>query len=78
MNAEVIRLPTGYEPVREDMERPVKRGEIARAFGVSTRTVDRWVVRGMPQDTPMAYGCWVQVGAHRRFYPSRVRAWLGG
>lgn len=73
----VLRLPTGYVGARETWERPVSRKDIAELFGVSTRTVDRWVERdGMPEEIHESYGCWVRSGCHKRFYPSRVREWL--
>jgi predicted DNA-binding transcriptional regulator AlpA len=73
----VLRLPTAYEGPQHTWERPVSRRDIAELFGVSTRTVDRWVERDhMPQETNGVYGCWIRVGSHKRFYPSRVREWL--
>jgi hypothetical protein len=74
----VVALPRVYETASP--ERPVPKAEIARLFGVSTRTVDRWVERdGMPERTAgHPCGCWRQVGAVRRYYPSRVRSWLDG
>lgn len=75
---QVLRLDTGYVPPDRDIEQPVPKGAIAKMFGVSVRTVDRWVQRGLPPDDGHRVGAWVQVGAHRRFYPSRVRAWLSG
>lgn len=75
--AQILRLPTAYEGPRHVWEKPVSRRDIAELFGVSTRTVDRWVVRdGLPEELHESYGCWVRVGCHKRFYPSRVREWL--
>lgn len=74
---QVLRLDTGYVPDARPVERPVSKKTIAEMFGVSTRTVDRWVRRdGLPPDDGYRVGAWVQVGAHRRFYPSKVREWL--
>ena len=60
----------------EDQEHPVRKAVCAAALGVHTRTVDRYIERGMPQDKGNVRGCWIQAGAHRRFYISRVRQWL--
>lgn len=78
MSAVVMRLPTAYVGQPMVQERPVSRKVIAGRFGVSVRTVDRWVERGMPQarQPDTGEGCWLQVGYHRRFYPSRVAAWI--
>lgn len=61
----------------EVREAPVSRSRVAVIFGVSCKTVDRWVARDlMPQDTDDQRGCWFMVGCQRRYYPSRVREWL--
>lgn len=85
--AQILVLPTGYVP--EDtgpLERPVSKKDTASLLGVSTRTIDRWVLHGcrqrglgpMPRDTTSEYGCWMMAGCHRRFYLTRVRRWLDG
>lgn len=69
---EIVYLWTGYE-----REVPVRRVVLVRELGVHPKTVDRWVSRdGMPEDTLDQRGCWMQVGAQRRFFVSRVRGWL--
>ena len=74
--SQVIAFPSRYQPEAVS-ERPVTKQTVAHVFGVSTRTVDRWVERDrMPHGTPSESGCWIQAGAHRRYYLSRVRAWL--
>jgi len=42
--ADPARLPLGIEPY-------LSRHELALAMGVSERTVDRWVVEGLPHET---------------------------
>lgn len=52
-----------------DDEPRVKKREIARLFGVSPRTIERWMNLGMPYERP--YGD----RGHVRFVVSRCRAW---
>lgn len=66
-----------YEPAAAP-ERPLtSRARLAAMFGVCPKTVDRWVGRdGMPQEKDGNRGCWLMVGAQRRYYPDRVQDWL--
>lgn len=44
--------------------------QLAEVLAVSTRTVDRWVLQGLPT------GAWMYVGGRRRFLLSAVLVWL--
>lgn len=73
---QLLRLQTGYVPPERDDERPVTKQVVAARAGVSTKTVDRWVsTYGLPEERGDGTGCWIQVGAHRRYYMSRCMEW---
>ncbi len=49
----------------------VSKTDAAERLSVSTRTVDRWVLDGLPVGV-----AWRQVGGRRRFLMSEVMLWL--
>lgn len=52
-------------------EQWVSKAQVAARLSVSTRTVDRWVLAGLPMGR-----AWRQVGGRRRFLVSEVLVWL--
>lgn len=58
----------GGAPVVQERWR--SKQQLAEVLSVSTRTVDRWVLQGLPA------GAWRYVGGRRRFLLSAVLAWL--
>lgn len=54
----------------------VSKREVAVQLDVSTRTVDRWVCRGLPEEVPGRVGAWVVWGSRRRFRVGACKAWL--
>lgn len=56
---------------RTPVERWVSKQEVADGLTVSTRTVDRWVLAGLPEGR-----AWRQVGGRRRYLLTAVFDWL--
>lgn len=56
-----------HRAARSTDEAWLSKHDIGRALGFSTRTVDRWVAKGLP--------C-VRFGSRLRFQRSVVEAWL--
>lgn len=54
----------------------VSKQELAAHLGISTRTIDRWVESGMPEDAFGHPGAWRYIGSRRRFMLDAVLLWL--
>lgn len=56
---------------RPPLEKRLTKGEVAQLLGVSSRTVENWMRRGMPFEKPFPHGS-------VRFVGSEVEGWLRG
>lgn len=70
--AQVFRFPVQREaPVQVAPEPWVSKQTAAAYFEVDTRTIDRWVSRGLPQRS-----AWDYIDGRRRFKLSLMESWL--
>jgi excisionase family DNA binding protein len=65
---QVVRLSAVRE-ARMGVAAPLSKADVARRYGVSVRTVSRWMQRGCPYRKPYA-------GGSVRFRAAEVDAWL--
>lgn len=68
---ELIRTARFGGAGRVVVEPWITKGDLAASLSFSTRTVDRWILAGMPKDQ-----AWRQIGGRRRFMRSEVETWL--
>lgn len=53
---QVVELAVVRERQVRGVERPATKAEVAEHFGVSVRTISRWMARGMPYSKPFEGG----------------------